>query len=57
MDAVSESGGGGVAEPERPGKPGMLNAVDERRIAVPTRERNVDFFGGVVAMTGGAVQR
>ena len=35
VDAVSESGGGGVAEPARLG---ILNAVEERRITVPTRE-------------------
>jgi len=59
VDAVSESGGGGVAEPARPGRLGILNAVEERRITVPTRERNVDFFGGVVAIAEalGAVQR
>ena len=51
VDAVSESGGGGVAEPERPGKLGILNAVEERRITVPTRERND------LAMVEGAVQR
>lgn len=42
MDAVSESGGG-VTEPPRFGKPGMLNAVDDRLSAPPTRERKVDF--------------
>jgi len=29
---------------------GVLNAVEERHITVPTCERKVDFFGGVVAM-------
>lgn len=47
MDAVSESWGGGVAEVPRLGKPGMLNAVDDRRIAPPTRARKVDFLWGV----------
>lgn len=60
MEAVSESGGGGVAEPARPGKPGRLNAVEERRITVPTRERKVDFFGGdevaAIVVHGGALQ-
>lgn len=46
-DAVSESGGGGVTEFPRFGKPGMLNAVDDRRMAPPTRERKVDFLWGV----------
>jgi len=44
-------------EPERPGKLGILNAVEERCITVPTRERKVNFLGGVVAMAEGAIQR
>lgn len=36
-----------MTEPPRFGKPGILNAVDDRRIAPPTRERNVDFLCGV----------
>ena len=48
------SRGVGVAEPARPG---ILNAVEERHITVPTRERKVDFFGGVpVAMAEGMEQ-
>lgn len=61
IDAVSESGGGGVAEPARPGKPGRLKAVDERRITVPTRERKVDFFWGdepvAIVVKEGAFQK
>ena len=54
MDGDLKSGCGGVAEPERPGKLGTLNAVGEpRRITVPTRERNVDFCGEAVAMAEG----
>lgn len=36
-----------MVELPRFGKLGMLNAVDDRRIAPPTRERNVDFLWGV----------
>ena len=35
---------------------GILNAVEERCITVPTRERKVDFFAGVVAMAEGMEQ-
>jgi hypothetical protein len=34
----------GAVSAERLGKTGILNAVDERRITPPTRERKVDFF-------------
>lgn len=48
--AAVESGSvrGGVAEPERLGNPGRPQLVEERRIAVPTRERKVFLGGGVV---------
>lgn len=47
---AAESGSvrGGVAEPERLGNPGRPQLVEERRIAVPTRERKVFLGGGVV---------
>ena len=46
-----------ISEPERPDKLGILNAVEERCITVPTREQKVNFLGGVVAMAEGAIQR
>lgn len=50
VDPATESGSvrGGVAEPERLGNPGRPQLVEERRIAVPTRERKVFLGGGVV---------
>lgn len=48
MEAESGSVRGGVAEPERFGNPGRPQLVEERRIAVPIRERRVFLGGGVV---------
>lgn len=45
--AGAGSSGGGVEE-ERCGNPGILQFVEERRMTVPTRERNVFLGGGVV---------
>ena len=54
MNAVSESGGGGVAEPARPGRTGDAECSrGASHHPIPTRERKVDFFGGVVAMAEG----
>lgn len=48
IEAESGSARGGVAEPERFGSTGRPQLVEERRIAVPTRERKVFLGGGVV---------
>ena len=47
-EAESDSGRGGVEVVERLGNPGMDQLVEERRIAVPTRERKVFLEGGGV---------